>query len=93
MWTIVAVALLGALVLTGLLTWCARGVARRRGFVDQPGGHKGHVAPVALGGGVAIFLAVCLPALAGVILARVALAADDASWVPAVAADSSFRNR
>jgi UDP-GlcNAc:undecaprenyl-phosphate GlcNAc-1-phosphate transferase len=31
---------------------------------------------------VAIFLAVCLPALTGVILARVALAADDASWVP-----------
>jgi UDP-GlcNAc:undecaprenyl-phosphate GlcNAc-1-phosphate transferase len=82
MWTIVAVALLGALVLTGLLTWCARGVARRRGFVDQPGGHKGHAAPVALGGGVAIFLAVCLPALTGVILARVALASDDASWVP-----------
>ena len=33
-----------------------RTYAPRWGFVDRPGGHKGHKAPTALGGGVAIWL-------------------------------------
>jgi UDP-GlcNAc:undecaprenyl-phosphate/decaprenyl-phosphate GlcNAc-1-phosphate transferase len=33
-----------------------RKIAPRWGFVDRPGGHKGHKAPTPLGGGVAIWL-------------------------------------
>ncbi|MBI3271846.1 MAG: undecaprenyl/decaprenyl-phosphate alpha-N-acetylglucosaminyl 1-phosphate transferase [Planctomycetes bacterium] len=59
-----AVALLVSLVGTPL----ARALARRRGFVDEPGERKIHRQAVALGGGVAIFAAVVLP-LAGAALA------------------------
>lgn len=38
----------------------ARAMAPRWGLLDRPGGHKGHKAPVPLGGGVAIWLAVVL---------------------------------
>jgi UDP-GlcNAc:undecaprenyl-phosphate/decaprenyl-phosphate GlcNAc-1-phosphate transferase len=38
--------------------------ALRLGFLDRPGGHKGHAAPIPLGGGVAIWLtAVAFPLL------------------------------
>ena len=33
-----------------------RQLAPRLGFLDRPGGHKGHLAPTPLGGGVAIWL-------------------------------------
>jgi UDP-GlcNAc:undecaprenyl-phosphate/decaprenyl-phosphate GlcNAc-1-phosphate transferase len=36
----------------------ARRIAPRWGFVDRPGGHKGHRAPTPLGGGVAIWLTI-----------------------------------
>ena len=38
----------------------ARKYALRFGFLDRPGGHKGHKAPMPLGGGVAIWLATML---------------------------------
>jgi UDP-GlcNAc:undecaprenyl-phosphate GlcNAc-1-phosphate transferase len=38
----------------------ARRYAGRLGFMDRPGGHKGHKAPVPLGGGVAIWLTTVL---------------------------------
>jgi len=38
------------------LCYLARRYAPRLGFVDRPGGHKGHRAPTPLGGGVAIWL-------------------------------------
>lgn len=41
----------------------------RHDFVDRPGGHKGHAAPVALGGGIAVTAAVVLPILAGLVFA------------------------
>lgn len=44
-------------------TGIVRAWARRHGFVDRPGGHKGHAAPIALGGGVAITAAILLPLL------------------------------
>lgn len=44
-----------------LLTRAAIHVARRIGFVDRPGGHKSHQTPVSYGGGVAIFISVCVP--------------------------------
>jgi UDP-GlcNAc:undecaprenyl-phosphate GlcNAc-1-phosphate transferase len=45
------------------LTWVVRRYARLYGFVDRPdGGRKSHQAPVALGGGVAIFGALLIAA-------------------------------
>jgi len=52
-----------------LATAWIRRWAQRRQFVDLPGGHKVHLRPVALGGGVAIFLAVLLPIVGGLLLA------------------------
>ncbi len=46
-----------AFVLSNLFCMGARRYALRFGFLDRPGGHKGHYAPVPLGGGVAIWLA------------------------------------
>ena len=43
--------------------------AARLGFLDRPGGHKGHAAPVPLGGGVAIWLTASAFPLAGVAVA------------------------
>ena len=58
---ILAVVGLGLVTLTFLLSALLCGLARRWaprwGFVDKPGGHKGHRAPTPLGGGVAIWLA------------------------------------
>jgi UDP-GlcNAc:undecaprenyl-phosphate/decaprenyl-phosphate GlcNAc-1-phosphate transferase len=40
------------------LCFLARRLAPRWGFVDRPGGHKGHRVPTPLGGGVAIWLTI-----------------------------------
>lgn len=56
--------------------------SRSRGFVDRPGGHKGHASPVALGGGVAVTLAVVGPMAGGVLLAWMWTDAVP-SWIPA----------
>lgn len=55
----------GPALLCLVLTGVVRRWAVRRGFVDHPGGHKQHDRVVALGGGVAIFLSVAGPILAG----------------------------
>jgi UDP-GlcNAc:undecaprenyl-phosphate GlcNAc-1-phosphate transferase len=47
-------------VVSALLCGLARRYAARFGFLDLPGGHKGHKEPVPLGGGVAIWLATML---------------------------------
>jgi len=53
----VAVGLVGfALLLSAVLCSLVRRFAAHLGFLDRPGGHKGHRVPVALGGGVAIWL-------------------------------------
>jgi UDP-GlcNAc:undecaprenyl-phosphate GlcNAc-1-phosphate transferase len=80
--TIVAVTVLGSFFLSLGLTYLARGWARRTGFVDRPGGHKGHAKPVALGGGVAIFGALALPLLSGVLIAKWMIATGHADWAP-----------
>jgi UDP-GlcNAc:undecaprenyl-phosphate GlcNAc-1-phosphate transferase len=51
----------GGLLLAGPLTALVIPLARRRGFVDQPGGHKSHRDATPYGGGIAIFGAVWLP--------------------------------
>lgn len=71
-----------AALLSAIGTPLMRRWALRRGFVDRPGGHKGHAAPVALGGGVVVTLSVVLPILAGLIAARVFVDRPPA-WMPA----------
>jgi len=44
--------------------------ADRLGFLDRPGGHKGHKAPIPLGGGLAIWLTTVSIPLAGVIAVK-----------------------
>lgn len=63
------------------LTLIVRRWSSARGFVDRPGGHKAHAAPVALGGGAAVTLAVILPILFGVLLAWV-FEASPPDWMP-----------
>lgn len=69
-----AVALLGTLVV--------RRFAIRLDFVDRPAGHKGHQNPVALGGGIAIVLAVVAPIVLGTALARIFGVDDLPAWMP-----------
>lgn len=77
---------LGALVLSTVLCAMVTGLIRRwalaRGFVDRPGGHKGHDRPIALGGGVGVTIAVILPILAGVGVVRW-FEAPPPGWIPA----------
>jgi UDP-GlcNAc:undecaprenyl-phosphate/decaprenyl-phosphate GlcNAc-1-phosphate transferase len=49
----------------------ARRIAPRWGFVDRPGGHKGHRAPTPLGGGVAIWLTIVSILAIGLLAVRV----------------------
>jgi UDP-GlcNAc:undecaprenyl-phosphate GlcNAc-1-phosphate transferase len=53
-------------VIAWVLTFVVRRVAIHVGFVDKPGQRKIHSKPIALGGGIAIFLAFALP-LAGAV--------------------------
>lgn len=64
------------------LTFAVRRIFGAVGFVDRPGGHKEHGAPVALGGGVAIFLATVLPVLTGAITARLVDPRNPPGWIP-----------
>jgi len=58
---VVAAGLTGsAFLLSAVLCGVIRRFADSLGFLDRPGGHKGHRAPVALGGGVAIWLTTVL---------------------------------
>jgi UDP-GlcNAc:undecaprenyl-phosphate GlcNAc-1-phosphate transferase len=54
-----------------VLTFVIRRISVRIGFVDKPGHRKIHSKPIALGGGVAIFLAFALPILITIALVRV----------------------
>jgi len=58
------VAFVTAFLLGLVLVLVVRRTARHIGFIDKPGGRKQHDAPTALGGGIAIALATCLPLLA-----------------------------
>jgi UDP-GlcNAc:undecaprenyl-phosphate GlcNAc-1-phosphate transferase len=53
-----------------VLTFAIRRVAIRVGFVDKPGLRKIHSKPIALGGGIAIFLAFALPMAAALAAVR-----------------------
>jgi len=70
------------------VTVVVRNVARRVGFIDRPGGHKGHETPVALGGGVALYFAICMPLLVGPLVAWMAHGGGPSGawldWIPAL---------
>ncbi|MCH7526347.1 MAG: undecaprenyl/decaprenyl-phosphate alpha-N-acetylglucosaminyl 1-phosphate transferase [Planctomycetes bacterium] len=75
-------ALLGSFILSVVGTFTIRALARRRGFVDRPGGHKEHDAPIALGGGIAITWAVCLPVMIATVAACAAVRFGVPDWCP-----------
>ena len=79
---IVLVAVGGPFAVSLVATYVVRALARRRGFVDRPGGHKQHGVPVALGGGIALVLAICGPILVGTLAAKALQADSPPDWLP-----------
>lgn len=71
-----------AALLSAVGTLAMRRWSISRGFIDRPGGHKGNLSGVALGGGVPVVLAVVLP-IAGCAAAAKWLLADGLDWLPA----------
>ncbi|MCH7793035.1 MAG: hypothetical protein IID31_12240, partial [Planctomycetes bacterium] len=84
MYWIVLVAVAGPFVLSLLATFVVRGWARRVEFVDHPSGHKRHAQPVALGGGIALVLAICGPILAGTGAAWAMANGESPAWLPEI---------
>jgi UDP-GlcNAc:undecaprenyl-phosphate GlcNAc-1-phosphate transferase len=82
---LVLIAAGGTFFLSVLSTFVVRAWARRAKFVDRPGGHKQHAAPVALGGGIAMTIAILVPIVGGTLVAWL-LHRDGSipSWLPAV---------
>ncbi len=83
--SLIAASVVGPFLVSWIGTRLVRAWARRTGFIDRPGGHKGHAAPVALGGGIALILAICGPLLAGTALAAVLPADTPPDWLPTIA--------
>jgi len=81
---LVAASIVGSFLLSWVATYLVRAWAMRTGFVDPPGGHKGHAAPVALGGGIALVLAMCAPIVAGTALAALLPADASHAWLPSI---------
>jgi len=79
---IVILAVVGPFLLALAGTYIVRRWARRVEFVDRPSGHKRHAAPVALGGGIAILVAVCVPIVAGPLLALLVKDGAPPRWLP-----------
>ncbi len=79
---IAIIALVGSFLMSFTGTFVVRRVARHRGFVDEPGGHKQHAEPVALGGGIAIAWTVFVPVLAATCLAAAGVRWGVPDWVP-----------
>jgi|CXWL01.1.fsa_nt_gi UDP-GlcNAc:undecaprenyl-phosphate GlcNAc-1-phosphate transferase len=70
MLVLVALAGGGAFLVSLVFTCVVRSFARRMNFVDRPGGHKQHIAPVALGGGIAIAATILFFLVCGTLAAR-----------------------
>ena len=64
-WLVLLGATLPGLVVAGLASFFLRRKAPQWNLVDRPGAHKTHVKPTPLGGGLAIWLGVVGPLLAG----------------------------
>lgn len=86
MLSLVALAGGGAFLVSMILTWLVRRIAIRLEFVDRPGGHKQHVAPVALGGGVAIAATLLFFIVGGTLAAWwISRLSAPPSWLPELA--------
>lgn len=70
-----------AMVLSAAATAVSMPLAARLGFLDRPGKHKAHARPVPVLGGSAIFLAILLPCVLGLVLANLWKASPPA-WLP-----------
>lgn len=64
---LVAVSALPACMVAGISLFSIRRHAQRLGLLDRPGGHKSHVTPTPLGGGIGIWLGVITTMLAGTV--------------------------
>lgn len=83
MFTLMAIAAAGPFFLSAILTYLVRGWARRVGFIDQPGGHKQHTRILALGGGIAIVMAIIAPIAVGIMVVRTMQGEPPPAWFPA----------
>lgn len=72
-----------AFVAAAILTPVVRRWAIGQGFVDKPGGHSTHDAPIALGGGIVIFWISVLPLVIGLTIAFVWNKHGSPDWLPA----------
>jgi UDP-GlcNAc:undecaprenyl-phosphate GlcNAc-1-phosphate transferase len=86
--SVVLSALFGSFAMCVVATWLVRRISIRWGFIDHPGGHKAHTEPVALGGGVGIYLCICVSVLLGTIVIRAVDPAAPPSWLPGLALDN-----
>ncbi len=59
-----------AFAVSALLCGVIRRHAPRWGFVDRPGGHKGHREPTPMGGGIAIWLTTIILLLVGALVVK-----------------------
>ena len=82
MTTVVLPALFVPFGLAVVATYIVRRWALRVGFVDRPSGHKGHVQPVVYGGGIALFVAICGPILAGTLAVWMLDGPSPPDWLP-----------
>lgn len=70
-----------SLGLSTVLTWAVRKWSHRWGFLDVPGGHKAHAAPIALGGGIAIVWTFMLIVAGGVVVMLLAGRGGPLGWL------------
>lgn len=82
MYSIVLLAFGGPFLLSLVATAVIRRWARRVGFLDRPGGHKQHAAPLALGGGIALVVSICAPLLVATLAAWFLRDGPAPAWVP-----------
>ena len=78
--TWIMVAALASFLIALVSAFWVRRWAAGWGLIDQPGDRKVHVTPTPMGGGIAIWLGVVVPFLAGTLL--VMAARSDSTWLP-----------
>src|SRR5687767_3516320 len=67
----IAACLVPAFILSLALTALMRRIAPRLGLIDKPAARKVHTTPTPLGGGIAIWVAIAMPLIAGLIVVAV----------------------
>ncbi len=71
-----------AVAISALATPVSQRLARQWGIMDPPGLRKTHATPVPLLGGSAIFVAILIPSLLALSLARIWTASGVPDWIP-----------